>query len=552
MRRRLAALAFTLAAVALAVAVSVPPVLGNGLPSFRRGVFHTATLGYYMETAMLLSSSGWWTSCWCGGFQDLIRFYPPLGNVLLYAVLKATGSFEAAASIGMMVALMLLSIGVIYFGSRVVGKMGVVVGLLALLGLEAWVATISVYWEYTRIMGDGLALIALGAYYDALMKGREEGLVTAGALMGITVLTSLISTVWLAAAVVVLTIYMLSVAWRSGVPEAVLYPLRGLAVAALAAAAVAGWWVVPALLPWGVGHYLRVRTPLSLKLHVLSLSLRFYPPLWAPAIQLPLLALSAAAAVLARRRGSPLPLVVAAVAALVLVYGQGLRLVPVLGLMLVYAAAWLWEGGGRWERLVSLVVALVLVFYAVHYYPDYAGKLHMDYTFLGSDEYIVSQWLNNVIGGRCLSVYGMYGPRLHMNQWLNVFAPRVRQVLTGFQEGCLNPLVYRLDYLVKSSLDVNETYRLLRRLHVAYVVVDRVWMNATRPNVVELLAKRGLLSPVAEVNRVLRYSLVYRVKGVEPGDCRVYAPFWTPARLLGLAVSLAAVYILASRRPRYR
>lgn len=534
------------AAAAAAVLIAAPPLLGSGLPSFSRGVFHTATIGYYLETAVLLGHDGWWTRCWCSGFQDLVRFYPPLGNLLLAAVLRVTGSAGAASAAGMAAALAVLAAGVSMAAVEAAGPAAVPVALLSVLAAEAWVSTAAVYWEYTRLLGDGLALAALALLLRTLRLGGSRDAAKAGALAGLVVLTSLISAVWLAAAAAAVFLYTAREAARRA-PYALPGLARLAAVYVAAAAAVSAWWLVPAAAPWGLGHYLRAGASLSEKLRVLSYSLSLSPPLWAPALQAPLLAAVAAALISSRRLG-PAAWAAAAVAAAVLLYGQGLRLLPPLGVLLVLASLSSLEATPPARRRVLLaLLAAVLVLYAARYYPTYSGLLRGDHSFLASDEYRAASWLEALARrGLHVRVYAMYGPRLHGNQWLNVFAPDVEQTLSGFMEGCLDARVFRLDYLVKDSLDYSSVYRLLRETCTGYLLVDRQWLRERPLNVVVLLERRGLVEPVAAVNRVLRYSSLYRVAGVGCGgeSEKVEAVFWTPARVAGVAASLVAALVL--------
>jgi len=550
-RPRLEPLLVLVATVAAAALLTVPASGGRGLPSFEKGVFHSATIGYYLETAALMNQTGWWTPNWCCGFQDLLRFYPPLGNLLLLALLHATGSPTATAGAAMAAALAALAAGTALAARELAGRRAVPLVLLSLIAVTAWVSTIAVYWEYTRLLGDGLALAGLALLARSLRAGDERVAARAGALAGLTVLTSLVSTVWLTAASLAVIAYAAREVARE-TPYALPGLARLAAVYVLSAAAVSLWWLIPAVAPWGLGHYLRVKTPLGVKLSVLAEGLSLAPPLWAPTVQAPLLAATLAVLVAARRLGArggggPALWATVLVAVLVLAYGQGLRLVPVVALLLLIAGLHAAEAlGGRRGSALLLILAAIVVLYAVHYYGVYRGLLERDYSFLRSDEYRAAVWLESLAWqGSPVRVYAMYGPRLHGNQWLNVFAPHVGQALSGFMEGCLDARAYRLDYLIKESLDVEAVYRLLRETCTNYLLVDRAWLQETRPNVVEMMEERGLLEPVNELNRLLSYSVLLRVKGLncvpEPS---IEPVFWTPARLLGLAATAAAALLL--------
>jgi len=520
-----------------------------------RGIFAHATIGYYLSTARLLDRWGWWTPCWCAGFQDLLRFYPPLGPALLLALLRVLGPYTAPGA-AMALALAVLASGLSSFAWEASGRrsaLAAVVAPLTLVAVSGWVSTAALYWEFTRILGDGLAFHSLARLRRALSTGERREAAAAGVLAGLAVLSSLISASWLAAGALVVGAWeVLGTLRRAPEPSAALYQAGLLASYVLAAAAVSLWWLVPAVLPWGLGHYMRVHTPLNLKASILADSLSLAPPLYEPAVQA-LVALVGAAGLAAgwRRGGGLHAALAAALLALSLAHGQGPRLLPVLGSLLVIGGASGFQaGGGRWAAAGLAALLVVVGVYAAYYYPTYESMLRPDYSFVGSDDYRIAQWL---AGQGPVRVYAMYGPAFHGTQWLDYFDPEACQVLSGFMEGCLNETPQLIDHYVKDTLDALGAYRLLSQAGVEYIIVDKAWMSSKRPNTVELMEAMGLAEPLESLNRELRYTAVYRLAPQpRPGGCpaepSVEPFYWTPARILGVLSTAAAILMLWRRQ----
>jgi len=543
----------TLTLLAVLTAMLAPLMVSDGLPSFRKGVFKDATIAYYIETAKLIMTDGWWTDKWCAGFQDLVRFYPPIGIALMVAALKVTDNVDYAVPLSFGLAIAILVLGVVRWGFSVAGVEGAIFALLSLIGVSAWVTTIAFYWEYTRILGDGMAFLAVSYAYRALSEGNERYAVLSGCLVGLAILTSLVSAVWLAVVLAALTLAAIRQALRARLGIAALYPIRIAVLILVASIAVAGWWIIPALLPWGLSHYVGWHSEFVQRLRALKYMLALKPPFWVPSIQFPILVVSIAT--LTMRRGSPYMLyVVIAVWVAVILFDQGLRLVPVAATMLlVYVADSLRQSQGRIRVLARAVVVMLLVIYSIINYTTYFNKIVLDHTYVESDEYKIALWLSSHNIDGC-SVYAMYGEELHANQWINVFAPNVRQVTSGFMEGCINPLVWKYDWIIKNSLDINLFINLTKYIKVKYLIIDKKWLENNKNNIVKYLVENDIIKPIDQINRFLHYSIVYSVSDdlVRCGNRHVAhninAAFVTPARILGLILSIVAAFRLARAR----
>ncbi len=570
-------LLYIILAVAIPILLALPPSLGGiGLPSYARGdVFHTATIAYYLETARLIDAHGWWTSNWCLCYQDLTRFYPPIGNLILALLIRVAGPTGLEAGIAYSLAIGLLSSSLIYLGlvaSRGSKLTSILLGLAPLL-LHSYLVTIAVYWEYTRILGDALAFYTIGVYIKGLRDASKKHLIIAGLLAGLTLLTSLITVVWLAMVILVVTAYeAYRVYLGSGLGTAVLYPLKFLAGVVLVGAAATLWWLTPAMVPYGLSHYTRIRTPLRDKLYMLLAGLThpLHPSNGAPIVAASILVIGVLMLFLLWRAGESRPLVMgAATLTLVLLHGQGTRYIPYLSLVLLYgiglASSILYRvsrGGGRirvWKlslgprgiRAVLLAIAVILALQAIANSQAYIGGLHRDTSYLQTDEYKIAEWLaQHEAPGE--TAYIMYGPRLHGNQWTSYFDPNVRMVLTGYMEGCLLRDVRVFDWAFKATADPNLVLPLMREYNITYLIVDSEWLAQTQPNIIEALEQLNAVKLIPGLDKTLQYSIAYRVnetllqkitpERTSPCTLLPIEPphYWTPARILGLAASIIA------------
>jgi len=548
MFRKISFYLITIAIALVSTAITLPPMLGDGLPSYDKGVLHTATIGYYIETAVLMNRSGWWTSNWCCGFQDLIRFYPPLGNAILYVILRLTRSIEFAAGLGMFIALCVLVFGVALIGRELGGSPQASLLLLtSIIALNSWVSTISVYWEYARILGDGFGLISIAFLDRGLRYKGVRDILLSSIFASLALVTSLITLSWLLITAITIYLYRAWETSKTTIPESLIYVFKLGVYWFTIFIMLTAWWLIPALMPWGLSHYLITDTGFGGKVSALKLALDLFPPSWT--VTPPLLIIMAIIAVLVfTKRIGPAGYVSISILPLVFIHPQGLRLIPILLLFLLASSTesltlLYLKKKYRLTLILALLLALSIAFYALHYYPSYLSSLSRDYTYISSDEYKTATWFEKMVReGDRVRVYAMYGEKLHGNQWLNVFAPSVEQVLSGFMEGCLDPDVFKIDYLIKQGLDVNTTYRLLKKHNINYLWIDKKWVETHTLNIIQLLLKSNLIQPVDEINKFLEYSIVYRVVGVEPPrDTNEQPVYMTPARILGITLSILTI-----------
>jgi len=538
----------SIAIILVTTAITLPPMLGDGLPSYEKGVFHTATIAYYVETAMLMNRSGWWTSSWCCGFQDLIRFYPPLGNTILYIILYLTGSIEVAIGLGMFIALCILVFGVVLIGRELGGSpLASLLLLTSIIALNPWVSTISVYWEYTRILGDGFGLISIAFLDRGLRYKGGRDILLSSIFASLALLTSLITFSWLLIAVIIVYLYRTWEISKTNLPESLIYVFKLGVYWLTSFIMLTAWWLIPAIMPWGLSHYLSTGAGFGEKINILMHMLNPLPPPWTITPPLLIIMVVIVIMIFTKRIGLA-GWVSLFISLMVFIHPQGLRLIPVFLLFLLTSSAEslisLYLKKRYWLTLIlTSLLAISIATYTLHYYPIYLSSLSRDYTYISSDEYKVATWFQKmVVEGYRVRVYAMYGEKLHGNQWLNVFAPDVEQVLSGFIEGCLDPDVFKIDFLVKQGLDINTTYRLLMKHGVNYLWIDRKWMEIRNPNIIQLMLKNNLIQPVDDINKFLEYSVVYRVVGVEPPIKTSEQPvFLTPARIIGLTLSILMI-----------
>ncbi|ABM81003.1 hypothetical protein [Hyperthermus butylicus] len=550
----------SIAIVLWALILAHPLLTAEGLPSFERGYFHSATIAYYISWAKELHSYGLYTPAWCGGF-DLLRFYPPLGLLLIFALGLLAGSFIYGAYLAYFIAIYAFLRAIYSFAYSVSGssRASLLLALAAPL-ISGYVSTIAVYWEYTRILGEAFAFLSLASLVKLLDSGDSDEVKRFSIFSALTLLTHLIASLELAILALTTFVAKILTHYRRGASfRAITYLIILVAVGVLLSAAYTAWWLIPALLPFGLQHYLRVKTPLSFKLSILAHSSSPYPPLYEPAVQLPIIVMGLIAViayVTIARRAEKLPLYyILAFTILVAVYGQGLRLIPTLGLLMVLGfldslsrAA----KNSRGRHSITLFAHLALVAFIAAYTPAYVGvywnSFHTDHTYVYSDEYLVAQFLKENTG-EGFRAYLMDGDTFHGNQWINVFSPKTWHALSCFMEGCIYKDYIVYDNLVKNSLSYYKVYNMSKKYCIKYIVVDSKWFYSNPRNVIKMLEEKGLISR-EPLSSELKYSLIFKVEGVNNCKSSTTLGYYDellilllPSRLLGYAISIIAIVL---------
>jgi hypothetical protein len=548
-------LSFKLLIVAIITVLTWPLISSTGLPSYIHGSFSSTTMAYYISWAKEVDIYGWYTPNWCGGF-DLLRFYPPLALSQIYLLGKMLGSFEQGAYLAFYIAIVLFTLSVYAFTRELTGsRILAFLVSIASLTIAGYVGTIAVYWEYPRIMGEALMFYALTSLHKLMKFGDRDEAVRFGVLAGILALTHLIALVEFTLLASITFAYWLWKHYVQGIdPDALRYLFRQIKFSIAIALTISAWWLIPAIAPFGLSHYLRIKTPLEAKAHILSLGLfSLTPPTWSSTIQLPYILIGCISLTLLWRYRYRLPLLyVLSLLVLILVYGQGPRLYPTLGLFMILSyATWISLVKSKYLKYASIAVLIAMtVTYGAVYMPSLRSGLSIDNSYVYSDEYKVSMYLSRHLKpGE--SVYPMYGPRLHGNAWINVFDPKIKQVLSCYMEGCLHREVFLFDSAVKYGYNPVEVLRLARELNVRYLWIDKVWYMSHPGNVIKRLVQLGVLEPVDNVNKFLRYSMLFRLVGEERGAEEIHEDlFLTPSRLLGFATSLLLAILVIREATR--
>ncbi len=544
----------------LVTIIAYPLLTTNGLPSFKLSTFSSATIAYYISWAKEFSNYGWFTPAWCGGF-DLIRFYPPIPLLMIYVIGKLLGSYEVGAYVSYYIALLILAEGfyfLTYEFTKSIPKS--LLALLALFTIHGYLSTIAIYWEYTRVFGEGFMFMSLAYLNKLLSRGDVKIALITGLFMGLTILTHLIMTIELMILALPTLIYWLVKHYRLSIDKHGLkYLINLIYVCVLTTLAIASWWVIPAIAPFGLAHYLRIKTSLILKLKVITEGLKPLPPTYVPSIQLPYIILGLLGFSVTIKRRNYLPIIYCLVTLIMIfTYGQGLRLLPDLGAFLVITYLVPVSSLSSLKVKTILLTALLItsLTYGITYLSTYHDGLTLDYSYLLSDEYKVSKYLvNRVHEG--FRVYLMYGSRFHGNQWVNVFEPRLWQVLSCYMEGCIfNKDCILLDNIIKYGADVHKVKELINELCIKYLVVDRAWYLSNRLNIIKALANEGFIKEDS-ISRFLKYSIVFRV--TSNNSCNgsggvstslVNITYFTPSRIIGILVSVASLAYLIREVPK--
>ena len=550
--------------VAIVTTLSWPLLSSSGLPSYARGSFAGTNIAYYISWAKEVDIYGWYTPNWCNGF-DLLRFYPPIALSAIYFLGKAFGSFEQGAYTAFYISMVLFALSIYGFAKEVTrSRVAAFLTSLTSFTIAGYVGVMADYWEYPRILGEAVALSALASLHRFMRLGNRGDAIKTGVLVGILALTHLIALVEFVALAIATVAYWLWKHYTQGIEvEAFRYLIDQLKTSVAVALAVSAWWIIPALVPFGIGHYLRIETPIQIKLQLIGLgATSLAPPTWAPTCQLPYILLGVVAVVILWKKKFMLPVIyMVTLLGLIIVYGQGSRLIPTLGLFMIisYTTAVTLLERRALKYLLTAVLLTMAAFYLYTYSPGYTNGFAIDNSYIYSDEYKVSVYLSRHIEpGE--AVYAMYGPRLRGNAWINVFSPQVRQVLSCYMEGCLYREVFQFDNYVKYSANYEEVLRLAKKLGVRYLWVDVKWYNGYPNNVVKKLVELGILKPVEAVNEFLSYSMLFELASESTREAvetystgEVKEIFLTPSRIIGFFTSvLIAIYVIKKLKTIYQ
>ena len=533
-------------------------ILNHGLPSYIKGVFQQATIAFQIAEAKMIDYYGSiYVPSWYGLF-DTIRFYPPVGLTLVYSVGKAVGSFEYAAMICYFIALFLLLNGFYTFTYTVSKSRAASLLAVILLSLvHGYFSTIAIYWEYTRILGEGIMFYALSELYKLLQHGHRRNSIKAGFLAGLTLLTHLIAFIEYIVIALVMLIVSISQHWKMGLDEqGFKYFIKLVRTSFYVFLATTLWWVIPAIVPFGIEHYFLIKTPVSFKLQVLAEGLTVHPNLYSPTTQLPLIILGLVVIpYLIYKRKLITTLSIVSLLAVSLAYGQGTRIIPLIGALIVVGIA---ETLGLWRYVrknkayfiaLAAIVLAFIAFYFQHYYKLYNYYLEPDSTYMYSDEYKTALWLwtNSKEQYR---VYVMYGPTYRGSQWVNVFAPGLKQVLGGFNEGCINREYLQFDYLFKNTRNIVAVENLIEKLSIKYIVVDEPWAKSFKPNIVDELLLDNYIKPISGINDILVYSKVFEVVNAKSFNMEEHRTvFFTPIRILAIILTIIPILKLSREYP---
>jgi len=530
--------------------------------------YRDATLSFYLaKVRMLLDDFRFDVSSWYLGYK-MLRYYPPLSTFLPYVIALITGNLLTSYYVLCFVFYALSCLGVFKFLARFTGSVtaGLFAGVVWSITHVNFVSFQGHYWETARLFGTAMVPWAL-YYADRAIENRGRREIAATVLLAsFTLLSNMLSMLDLS--LMLLPFIVIRGIVFPPIPRASRGEFRRgtVGVIRIGVAGVLGcclWWYVPALLPHGLGAYASGQggnLP-SLPLMLLQTT----PPIWMPAVQLPvtILGLLGAAAAVYRQERRGFMLVVwllVSFGAMFLVGVQPVRLILDVGLSLVLLAGYLASSLVEVIRIALdrvppirvnqtevhfIVFSLVLLGFFYTYLPGYSNLAVVDNTYRLSDEYVTATWLSENVGDDH-RVYVMYGGSYRGSQWLNTFYPRVRQVLGGFDQGARiegdAPFVF--DDLVKQGLDPAEMHALAVTYHVRFLVVDEIWMRAHSHEAYEKFNDSSFFRPVDSINPQLDHAEVFEVLEVTPIDeTPVEYEYWDEWRFTGAVVSLIMLII---------
>lgn len=541
--------------ILLLVYVIAGNVLNNGLPSYSLGIFKDATVGAYLAKLHMLDYYGSpYTASWYFG-HVMDRFYPPLSLYLPYFLGKIIGSLEYGMYLLCFASFYIMLFGYFKLGKELYRSNIISIIIVAFIAMNHGflISTFARYWEATRLLGDALIpWAALNIIYMFKELSIKRALLSAS-ISAMIMLTSFISAIEFLILSVPLFFHMFSNVMSKIKSFQEATPLTRIAkMYVLSLLAFTAWWYIPAIAPYGLSHYFKVRAGINVYMLLLLESLQLYPSVYTAAVQLPIFLISLVSIgyfLYKRNYWKTYGFVLGSIALCLIVflmYGQGPRLWPyffILATLLIGVLLKDALGLSKGKRLFLTTMFLMLtVILLIVYIPYYSRFSVVDTSYIYSDEYKVSTWLWSNIKTEHV-VYLMYGNNFRGNMWANVFYPGLRQVLGGYDEGCTIEAPFKYDYLVKYSHNAKALYELSMKLGVKYIIVDRKWMIENEPRAYsKFIENDHLFKYVNEINKELNSAEVYEVLGVQPKTFNVSYSYWTPWKVIGIIFSLVIFY----------
>ena len=459
------------------------------------------------------------TSSWYCVEYPLLRFYPPLSTLVPLLLAKILGNVELTYNILCFLAYTAYCLGVYCFSTSYFNKIlsGLIAAFLWSICNVNLTSFQGMYWEATRELGDAVipwTLLAVERYF----QGHKKGTGITIALM--CTWSTLSNTISMFEELVNFTFYTLVRAITAG---SLKKGVRLIGEVLTYTAITTAWWLIPAIIPYGISGYLV--GPPGPPRSFAYLFLNPEPKVGKFVIQLPLtlLGLIGLCLGLILRCKEILPLGTMFVLWVALIYSinvQWCRLIPMCALFLALLTAAipysikLVKKGSLYRAADVISLALTMIMIA-HYLPYYSSQCVVDYTVLQSDEYSSAVWLWDHVGTR-YRVYVMYGDHYKGSQRINTFRPGIRQVLGGFDQGIINmgkTRCFEVDAAVKWG-DTDKLYRLCKEFHIRYIAIDSTWMRKHNPEGLSRL----MSAPFLKLSIRFKHCMIFEVKGVSPLD----------------------------------
>jgi len=511
--------------------------LGKGYPD------QFENYGSYMSNVKFLETNGftWFTQNWYFGFE-IGRYYPPLTTFITYVIGQIIGDSSLAFNLIAFAAYLLLGLSLYAF---LVGEFknqwsALVAALLFITAYTTILSNQGFYWQVPRTSGFSLIPVLLILIRKGFEKRSFKIAIGAGVVLSIILLFNILA---FTEAVMICALYLglrliqkISLGEKGGT----WVDKKQLVLFGLAFLAISGWWLIPAVLPYGLSSFVQSTAEYPLKYLIdLNGSVPSYTYYLVSILSLPgILAIAGIVSVLRRRTTVgvfALTLLVVSIILVVLQVAQGSRyifdgalaLAIISGVLIdqLFYLNWPWA-----KLLTGVVIFAVIVSASLTAFSEGLEIRVDENAFREGIEYQVDSRVATLMQKNDV-VYIAYDQGFHGGTFsFNLFFPEKAQVRGAFKAGNHNSDSSEIDKLVNSGSYPKRLDALLQKYGVTYLVVNQPKME-----------QAGTFSKLHRYKIVDQYeymTILYTGYSIErPASPYIFLNGW---RIFGLLVSLGA------------
>ena len=499
--------------------------------------------GSYMSQVMLVRDSGgtWFTQNWYFGYE-IGRYYPPMAILETLLIGSIAGDYSLAfnllayaAFIGMGAAFY------VFLRHEFESEWAALVAVLLFITSHSVITGVQgFYWEVPHLIGFALIPILLISVRSALQKQSLLASCIAGVVFGAIVLHNILAGT---EAVIFTAIYVVKLmlsGWRPTKQTAHQVMLMGMSVLA-----VAGWWLVPAIFPEGLGIYTKNESFSLQGLVTLSGDAEKHDHFYLLSLlSVPgVLAVSGLLSFFRKPKAVDwFALIILGVATVMVVVPapQGWRYIVDMSLGISILSGRLFErlvlSGRKYAAVIAALIGVAVLLHAGSVADKVGSRIQVSQTsYKSSIVYIVENEVHSMMQPDDV-VYIAYADGFRGGPMaFNLFFPEAAQVGGGSFVGNRSEDAKRIGAYVKSGDMPKSLDRLLQDHGVTYLVVNRSTLE--KKDAFDVLLRRYQIVYEYDYMTVL-YTGYHTARPVVAYE---YANTW---RVVGIIASLLAVFVI--------